>query len=193
MNKTTTIIIAVLAVILVIGATVALLLTNQSSEGVNNNTNKPTDTSLKVTSYDECVTAGYPIKKSNPPQCTTPDGLTFTQTTTPVENKDNLIRLESPQTDALVQSPLTVRGQARGTWYFEATFPVKLIDANGKVLVAQAASAQSNWMTEDFVPFTSTLLFPTPSTTTGWLILSKDNPSDLPVNADELKIPVRFR
>jgi hypothetical protein len=108
-------------------------------------------------------------------------------------SKDNLIRLEAPQPNSLVRSPLTIRGQARGTWYFEASFPVRLLDANGKVLVAQPAQAQSDWMTEDFVPFISTLIFKTPSTTTGWLVLAKDNPSGLVEHDDELRIPVRFK
>jgi len=35
----------------------------------------------QITGYDSCVTAGFSIMKSNPPQCATPDGRTF------VENK----------------------------------------------------------------------------------------------------------
>jgi len=35
----------------------------------------------QITDYDSCVNAGFSIMKSNPPQCTTPDGRTF------VENK----------------------------------------------------------------------------------------------------------
>ncbi len=32
-----------------------------------------------IASFEECVAAGYPIIESYPPQCTTPDGRTFTQ------------------------------------------------------------------------------------------------------------------
>lgn len=32
-----------------------------------------------ITSYEECVDAGFSILKSNPPQCLTPDGRTFIQ------------------------------------------------------------------------------------------------------------------
>lgn len=113
--------------------------------------------------------------------------------TTTSTSKDNLIRLASPQPNSLVRSPLIIHGQARGTWYFEASFPVRLLDAKGTVIIAQPAQAQSDWMTEDFVPFTSTLTFKTPSTTTGWLVLAKDNPSGLPEHDDELRIPVRFK
>ena len=31
----------------------------------------------EITSYEECVAAGYPILKTYPPQCVTPDGKRF--------------------------------------------------------------------------------------------------------------------
>lgn len=42
------------------------------------------------------------------------------------------IHVTAPVAQALVQSPLTVSGTARGTWYFEASFPVRLVDTDGK-------------------------------------------------------------
>jgi hypothetical protein len=108
--------------------------------------------------------------------------------------KADRIRVTAPAEDnMLVTSPYTVRGEARGTWFFEASFPVRLVDANGNVILQHYATAQGEWMTEEFVPFTSTLTFSTPATATGWLILERDNPSGLPQYADELRIPVRFR
>lgn len=103
------------------------------------------------------------------------------------------ITVAAPLPDALVTSPLTVTGEARGTWYFEASFPVKLLDANGNVLVQHYAEAQSDWMTTDFVPFIATLTFPTPTTATGTLVLEKDNPSGLPQNAAMITVPVNFQ
>lgn len=35
--------------------------------------------SRSITSYEDCVAAGYPILKSKPPQCKTPDGRIFVQ------------------------------------------------------------------------------------------------------------------
>jgi hypothetical protein len=91
-----------------------------------------------------------------------------------------------------VASPLTVTGEARGNWYFEASFPVKLLDANGNEIVVSYAQAQGEWMTEDFVPFMSTLTFAAPSTPTGTLVLQKDNPSGLPENDNSVSVPVTF-
>ena len=105
----------------------------------------------------------------------------------------DMIELESPASNDIVTSPLTITGQARGNWYFEASFPVELLDANGNRLAMHYAEAQGEWMTTEFVPFKSTITFLTPTTPTGTLILHKDNPSGLPENDDSIRIPVRFR
>ena len=111
----------------------------------------------------------------------------------PMENKySDLIRVDAPVANATVGSSLVVSGSARGTWYFEASFPVTLLDANGKELVTTSAQAQGEWMTENFVPFSVTLNFIKPVTKTGTLILKNDNPSGLPENDKEVRIPVQF-
>ena len=114
-----------------------------------------------------------------------------TSTSTPVELNPN-VTINSPKVNALVSSPLTVTGEASG-WYFEGSFPVTLLDANGKILVQFYATAQGDWMTSDFVPFISKLTFPKPTTDTGTLVLIKDNPSGLPENDESVSIPVRFK
>ncbi|PIR59699.1 MAG: hypothetical protein COU68_04200, partial [Candidatus Pacebacteria bacterium CG10_big_fil_rev_8_21_14_0_10_45_6] len=105
---------------------------------------------------------------------------------------DDLIRVTTPQTDAAVASPLTVTGEARGTWYFEADFPVELLDAAGVVIAQGIAQAQGSWMTEEFVPFEVTLTFDTPTNDNGTLVFKKNNPSGLPENDNELRLPVIF-
>ncbi|HSD12348.1 MAG TPA: Gmad2 immunoglobulin-like domain-containing protein, partial [Patescibacteria group bacterium] len=106
--------------------------------------------------------------------------------------QDDMLRLTTPREGEVVTSPLEVRGEARGKWYFEAQFPVKLLDADGRVIASTAAHADGDWMTDEFVPFTATLTFDKPAAVTGTLVLEKDNPSDLPQNDDSRSIPVRF-
>lgn len=113
-------------------------------------------------------------------------------TPTPTSTQNPLIQVTSPTQNSLVTSPLQITGQARGNWYFEASFPIRLEDASGTVLGRTTGQAQSDWMTTNFVPFSATLTFTTPTTTTGWLFLEKDNPSGLPANAAEIQIPVTF-
>ena len=107
--------------------------------------------------------------------------------------KSDLIKTDNPRPNQIIESPLFVKGEARGSWYFEADFPVKLFDDNGFLLGIMPAHALGDWMTEDFVPFTATLPFAVPSTLKGKLILEKDNPSGLPEYADELIVPVYFK
>lgn len=113
--------------------------------------------------------------------------------------EDTDIILDSPQSDQAISSPLTITGRARGTWYFEATFPVVLTDWDGRIIAEHYATAQGDWMTEDFVPFGATLVFDTPVYNdspdfmrNGFLILKKDNPSGLPEYDDALEVRVRF-
>lgn len=153
-----------------------------------------------VSSFSECERAGYPVTGS-PRTCTLPDGTRFTEALSgelsadvvaAIERKRDLIVLEKPQPLDTVTSPLVIRGKARGPWYFEASFPVRIEDANGTPVASHYAEATDEWMTERFVSFTGTLTFLPPTTPTGMLILERSNPSGLPEHDDELRIPVRF-
>lgn len=106
---------------------------------------------------------------------------------------DTLVRLATPAPGDTVTSPLTLRGEARGSWYFEASFPVRLLDADGREIAATYASAQGEWMTREFVPFASSVTFVSPPAgSPGTLVLVKDNPSDQRELDDERRIPVVF-
>lgn len=155
--------------------------------------------SLAITNFTECVAAGNPVAESHPRQCTA-DGKTFVEDIGNELEKQNLIRLESPRPNELVKSPLTVKGEARGYWFFEASFPVILKDGQGKIIAEVPAQAKGDWMTTEFVPFEATLTFP-PATCLGvaypcsvpaTLVLKKDNPSGVPEHDDALTIPIRF-
>ena len=115
----------------------------------------------------------------------------------PVET--DRIRVESPRPGDVVASPLVVRGEARGTWYFEADFPVVLVDWDGLIIADGIARAQDDWMTEDIVPFLAELSFESPYERgdpefmqRGTLILHRANPSGLPENDAAVEVPLRF-
>jgi len=117
--------------------------------------------------------------------------------TTTAQIADTIV-VNTPTIDATISSPLTITGQARGPWYFEASFPIVLTDWDGKIIAEGHAEAQSDWMTTEFVPFKATLTFATPAAgdpakNRGTLILKKDNPSGLPENDKALEIPVEFK
>lgn len=106
-------------------------------------------------------------------------------------NTTTEVLISQPLSGETVSSPLAVTGQARGNWFFEASLPVKLITFNGDEIVSHYAMAQSDWMTTDFVPFETTLVFTT-TATSGYLVISKDNPSGLPENDASFMIPLNF-
>jgi len=109
------------------------------------------------------------------------------------DNTSDQIKITNPMPNQVIESPLKVEGEARGTWFFEATFPVNLLDANGDVIASNPAKAQGEWMTQDFVPFIAQLIFEKPATDTGVLVLKKDNPSGLPENDASIEIPILFK
>lgn len=104
----------------------------------------------------------------------------------------DLIRVYTPKENETIRSPLRVTGEARGNWYFEANFPIRLYTEDGKEIAVAIAQAQGEWMTTEFVPFLATLSFPAPTTEKGILVLEKDNPSGLPENEAQIRIPIQF-
>jgi len=147
---------------------------------------------IEVQSFDDCVKAGYPVMESYPRQCKVPDGQTFVEEIGNELEKKDLIKIDNPRPNQEIESPITITGEARGNWYFEGIFPIKLYDGADNLLGSVNAEAQGEWTTEEFVPFKATLKFSLSTTEKGILMLEKSNPSGLPENADQLKIPVKF-
>ncbi len=152
--------------------------------------------SIPITSFEECVAMGNPVMESYPEQCATKDGKHFTRNIGNEIEKMDLIRISTPRPGASISSPLIITGEARGNWFFEASFPVMLTDWDGKIIAEGHAAAQGEWMTTEFVPYKATLNFTKPTQVPnyrGTLILKKDNPSGLSKNDDALEIPVVFK
>ena len=143
-----------------------------------------------ISSFEECIAQGYPVLESYPRQCKTPDGETFVEDIGNELEKIDLIRVENPRPNQTIISPLFIKGEARGYWFFEADFPIRLYDESGKEIALTIAQAKRDWMTEDFVSFEAELNFAVSVRQKGTLVFEKDNPSDLPENYDELRIPV---
>ncbi len=90
---------------------------------------------------------------------------------------------------ATVPKTFTVTGKAPGPWYFEASFPIKVVDANNNFIGQGIAQAQTDWMVVGDVTFVA------PITTSGYsgpatLVLMRDNPSGMPENDDSISIPI---
>lgn len=150
-------------------------------------------------SFERCASLRFPVMESYPRQCRAGDKH-FTEVISgnnsqpsdvePIET--NMIRVAAPLPNSVVESPLLLRGEARGNWYFEASFPAEILDANGKRLGIIPVQAKGEWMTTEFVPFEASFSFDNPTTDTGTLILHKDNPSGLPEHDDSVSVLIRF-
>lgn len=114
-------------------------------------------------------------------------------TITEVPATDAMIVVDTPTPNQTVSSPITVSGKARGNWFFEASFPIVVTNWDGLIIGEGIATAQGDWMTTEFVPFTAMISYTLPEGTPynrGTLILKKDNPSGLPEHDDAREIPV---
>lgn len=100
------------------------------------------------------------------------------------------VRIIQPQSSAVATSPLRVSGEARGSWFFEGALPVRLANASGHIIARANATSSENWMTENYIPFSAVLYFSVQERQEGRLIIAKDNPSGLPHNEAEVRIPV---
>ena len=118
--------------------------------------------------------------------------VSFTEEGREKRSTGELIRLQQPKPYQTISSPVSIQGKARGSWYFEAEFPVVLTDDNHVIMSESSAQAEGNWMTEDFVPFKATLEFDPATTKNGYLILKKSNASGLPEHDRSFSIPVQF-
>lgn len=106
----------------------------------------------------------------------------------------DLIKVELPFPGAVTGKSFSVIGEARGFWFFEASFPIQLFDKDGKLLATAIAQAQEDWMTENFVPFKADIVAPEYYIGEATLVLKKDNPSGLLENDASIsfKITVEY-
>lgn len=148
-----------------------------------------------IKSFGDCEEAGFPVMESQPRQCALPDGRVYAEEieVLPVYNNASIdmIRVETPHPGGVVGKEFVVTGEARGNWYFEASFPIEIQTEDGNVLGGSYATAQGDWMTNDFVAFQSEIIdLPSAFRGPAWLILRKDNPSGLPENDASVWIPI---
>ncbi|MFA6098414.1 MAG: Gmad2 immunoglobulin-like domain-containing protein [Patescibacteria group bacterium] len=179
------------------GNPASLAPTGKCGNSNNQNSNPSVNTSnsnsqVNITSYDDCVAAGYPVMESYPSRCAVPGGQTYTQNIGNELEMTDEIKVDNPRPNQKISSPITISGQARGTWFFEAVMPVTVKNANGAIIGSGNASAQDEWMTTDFVPFTLKLEFSDPQTSQGNIFINNENPSGLNANQKQLEIPVKF-
>jgi len=87
----------------------------------------------------------------------------------------------SPKNNQEVTSPIQISGKIPGTWFFEGSFPIQLLNSNGDVIATAIAKTSSDWATTSIIDFSATLEYPKATTTDrGLIMLKNDNPSGDP-------------
>jgi len=206
-TKTSRIWVVTLLIVLIVG-TVGYYIYRKSKEPALTASSTP----VVLANFDDCKAHNYPVIETYPEQCTGPDGTIYVQdfseaststmasstvaaTTTPnaLTYKD-LIQVNDLQKGQVITNPLHVEGEARGQWFFEAVFPIKIEDSKGNILGSGPAEASGAWATTSYVGFTADITFtkPTAPSSTGYVVLSNDNPSGSASKAYSFKIPVSF-
>ena len=151
---------------------------------------------LDIKSFEDCEGAGYAVMESYPRQCRTPDGRLFVEVLAPsityIKASKEKIVVDTPIPGGVVSKEFEIKGKAAG-WYFEASFPVKVLDKDGNVLWIGPAQAQGDWMTAEFVPFKVTAKITSTYTGPATLVLEKDNPSGLPENDASASFPITIK
>lgn len=146
-----------------------------------------------VDDFDTCVAAGNGVMESFPRQCRDKNGNLYREEVGGTISSSDKVFLESLASGAKISSPVKLSGQARGPWYFEASFPIEVVAADRVTVLGQGhATAKGEWMTSAFVPYTATVQFDRGTQTSGFIRLKRDNPSGDPVRDEHVDIPVAF-
>jgi hypothetical protein len=120
-----------------------------------------------------CLKKYYAPVSSKTVSTATTESITYTNAST------SIITVDLPYPGAVTGKNFSVIGKARGYWFFEASFPIEVLDANGVVIARAIAQAEGDWMTSEFVPFKADIVIPPTYIGKSTLLLKKDNPSDL--------------
>ncbi len=109
------------------------------------------------------------------------------------QNQQPEIVVSSPQPNQIATSPLLAEGSVSGgKWFFEGSFPMKILDSQGNEIGASFVQAQSDWMTTKKVNFKGIIRFISPLAGDGILVLKNDNPSGRPDLDKEFRVPIKF-
>jgi hypothetical protein len=147
-----------------------------------------------LTPGNSSTSSASSVPTVTPPQNAPAPGTSATPAGTSPATR--LPTINFPRRGGTITSPVTVSGDAPGTWFFEGSFPVVVVDWDGKVIGNGHVTAQENWMTTNYVPFSGVIEFtvdPSAPYHTGSVIFQKDNPSGLPQNDAALEVPVSFQ
>ncbi len=141
--------------------------------------------------FDECVAAGNPVMESFPRRCRSAN-KTFTEDVGNAMLMADQIRVRIANVNEGVLSPLEIKGEARGDWFVNGAFQVRLIDILGKEIATTTAKVEGDFGPDDFVPFTAVSIFASSAPERAVLVFEKGNPTGGAPEGERLILPVRL-
>lgn len=130
-----------------------------------------------------------PVVSTSTPATTTATSTAASTTATTTALHDR-VHVTEPVAGAAVGQTFVVAGEAPGSWYFEASFPIEIVDNQGNIIAQTHAQALSDWMTTEEVPFSATTTITNGYTGDANVVIKRDNPSSLPENDDSVSVPI---
>lgn len=110
-----------------------------------------------------------------------------------LSEKGQKIYLENIKSGDTVDIGYEVKGEAPGSWFFEGSFPVRVLNIQGEVVSTFVATTYDDWMNETTVPFSVIIDFPLEQEGAYVLQFEKSNPSGLDENSDIAKIAISIK
>lgn len=149
--------------------------------------------SSEVTNFEQCALKSGIVQESHPRKCIW-NGDTFVETITEqkVENKEYGLILDNLKNNDLINSPLSISGKVDSNWFFEASFPVKILDNNRNIIKETTATTKEDWTKDGQISFNVNVEFDPKDFISGFMILRNDNPSGLKENIKSLEVPIKF-
>ena len=110
-----------------------------------------------------------------------------------LSERGNKLVLENLKDGDTVDEGFEVKGSVSGSWFFEGTFPVRVLNMQGEIVRSIPVTTQDDWMTEDLVNFSFKLDTQLEEESIVVLRFEKSNPSGLEENDDFVKVTVTIR
>lgn len=110
-----------------------------------------------------------------------------------LSEKGNKLVLENLKDGDIVDEGFEVKGKVSGEWFFEGTFPVRVLNEQGEIIKSLSATTQDDWRTSDLVSFTFKLDTQLEQESIVVLRFEKSNPSGLEENDDYAQVTITIK
>ncbi|HRX43629.1 MAG TPA: GerMN domain-containing protein [Candidatus Dojkabacteria bacterium] len=110
-----------------------------------------------------------------------------------LSEKGQKIYLENIKSGDTIDMGSEIKGEVSGNWFFEGSFPVRVLNIQGEVVSTFVATTYDDWMNETTVPFSVIIDFPLEQEGAYVLQFEKSNPSGLDDNSDTAKIAISIK